>query len=138
MKPVRNVTPDKLDFRDRPYQPAVALAPPAALRDRSRTPMLDQGPSNACTGFALATVMNHLLLRSGRARAAGVSPWMLYSMARRYDEFPGAAADAGSTLRGALKGWYRHGACALALWDALDMPTATNRPGEDWWLDAVV
>ena len=46
-----------------------------------------------------------------------VSPFMLYSMARRYDEFPGdSQVDAGSSLRGAMKGWYKHGACADALW----------------------
>ena len=36
-------------------------------------------------------------------------------MARRYDEFPGVAEDAGSSLRGALKGWFKHGACGEAL-----------------------
>ena len=39
-----------------------------------------------------------------------VSPYMLYAMARRYDEFPGTA-DVGSSLRGAFKGWYHHGVC---------------------------
>ncbi len=57
-------------------------------------------------------------------------------MARRYDEFPGSR-DAGSSLRGALKGWHRHGACAKTLWNGIDMPGATNIPGQDWWLDAV-
>ncbi len=80
--------------------------------------------------------MSHLLQQSGRATEASVSPWMLYSMARRYDEFPGAD-DAGSSLRGALKGWHKHGACALRLWEGIDMPRATNVPDEDWWLDAV-
>ena len=37
-----------------------------------------------------------------------VSPYMLYALARRYDEFAGDA-DEGSSLRGALKGWYYHG-----------------------------
>jgi hypothetical protein len=42
---------------------------------------------------------------------------MLYSMARRYDEFPGDAdADTGSSLRGAMKGWYKHGVCSDRLW----------------------
>jgi len=61
---------------------------------------------------------------------------MIYSMARRYDEFPGSAADAGSSLRGAMKGWYRHGACRDRLWDGLKMPPAAARPDDDWWLDA--
>jgi len=42
---------------------------------------------------------------------------MLYSMARRYDEFPGDPdIDTGSSLRGAIKGWYKHGACSDRLW----------------------
>ena len=133
---VLNVTPDKLDLRDRPYLPAVALAPPPTLRNRTKLAVLDQGQSSACTGFALATVVNHLLIQSGRAKDAEVSPWMLYSMARRYDEFPGSE-DTGSSLRGALKGWYKHGACALDLWNGIAMPSASNQPGRDWWLDAV-
>ena len=135
-RPVRNVTPDQVDLRDRPYQPSVAVVPPLAFRAKTKLPILNQGDSSACTGFSLAIVVNHLLQQSGRKTEAAVSPWMLYSMARRYDEFPGAA-DAGSSLRGALKGWYRHGSCALRLWSAIDMPKATNVPGEDWWLDAV-
>lgn len=133
---VLNVTPDRLDLRDRPYLPAVALAPPPMLRNRTRLAILDQRETSACTGFALATVVNHLLVQSGRAKEAEVSPWMLYSMARRYDEFPGSQ-DTGSSLRGALKGWFKHGACALELWDGIGMPKASNEPGRDWWLDAV-
>ncbi len=136
-KPVLNVTPDRLDLRDRPYLPAVALAPPPALRNKTKLAVLQQGDTSACTGFGLATVVNHLLVQSGRAKDADVSPWMLYSMARRYDEFPGASEDAGSSLRGALKGWFKHGACSLALWSGMAPPEATNQPGHDWWLDAV-
>lgn len=135
-RPQRIVTPDKLDLRDRPYQPSVAIVPPPSFRSRVRMPVLAQGDSSACTGFALATVVGQLLKQSNRTTDAAVSPWMLYSMARRYDEFPGAD-DAGSSLRGALKGWHKHGACALGLWEAIDMPVATNVPGKDWWLDAV-
>ena len=136
-KVVLNVTPDRLDLRDRPYLPAVALAPPPSLRLQPRPAPLDQGDTSACTGFSLAAVVDHLLTRSGRAKDAGVSPWMLYSMARRYDEFPGVAEDAGSSLRGALKGWFKHGACAASLWKGLDMPRTRDTAGEDWWLDAV-
>lgn len=136
-KVVLNVTPDRLDLRDRPYLPAVALAPPPALKLSPRPPPMDQGETSACTGFALAAVVDHLLARSGRAKDAGVSPWMLYSMARRYDEFPGVAEDAGSSLRGALKGWFKHGACSDGLWRDLTMPRTSGGPGEEWWLDAV-
>ena len=136
-KVVLNVTPDRLDLRDRPYLPAVAVAPPPALALPKRPPPMDQGESSACTGFALAAVIDHLLARSGRPKDAGVSPWMIYSMARRYDEFPGVADDAGSSLRGALKGWFRHGACASKHWPGLAMPRTPKGAGEEWWLDAV-
>jgi Papain family cysteine protease len=44
-----------------------------------------------------------------------VSPWTLYSMARRYDEWRGSDYD-GSSARGAMKGWHKHGVCAKRLW----------------------
>jgi hypothetical protein len=44
-----------------------------------------------------------------------VSPYMLYALARRYDEFPGDA-DVGSSLRAAFKGWYYHGVCSDDRW----------------------
>ncbi len=136
--PKRNVTPDKLDLRDRPYMPAVAVSPPPTLIPRIKLPVMNQGHTSACTGFALATVVNHLLRR--RARRASdippVSPFMLYSMARRYDEFPGSSEDAGSSLRGAMKGWYRHGVCRFDLWKGLEMPPAAPTPERDWWQEA--
>ena len=73
-RPVRNVTPDKVDLRDRPYQPSVAIAPLPAFRAKTTLPLLDQGESSACTGFALATVVSHLLRQSGRGTEASVSP----------------------------------------------------------------
>ncbi|MES0490603.1 MAG: hypothetical protein ABUK01_11450 [Leptospirales bacterium] len=36
-------------------------------------------------------------------------------MARRYDEWPGRNY-LGSSARGAMKGWYKHGVCADSLW----------------------
>jgi hypothetical protein len=136
----RNVVPDKIDLRDRPYMPAVAKIPDITLEPKDRVPVLDQGSTNACTGFALASVVYHLQ-RSAKRKAAEwqVSPFMLYSMARRYDEFPGAPeADTGSSLRGAMKGWYKHGACSDRLWKTLKMPKAQPSKAEgDWWLDGV-
>ena len=136
---VRTVVPDQLDLRDRPYMPSVAQAPPAALGSPivPQLPVLDQGRTNACTGFALASVINLLLRRSKQEPNADVSPFMLYSMARRYDEFPGAAKDTGSSLRGAMKGWYKQGACRKNLWSGLQMPPAQRNPALDWWQDAV-
>jgi hypothetical protein len=40
---------------------------------------------------------------------------MLYEMARCYDEWPGENYE-GSSARGAMKGWSRHGVCERRLW----------------------
>lgn len=133
---VRNVRPDALDFRDLPFRPNVAVAPQPRLFPSVRLPVKDQGGTNACTGFALARVVEQLLRRARRPPAT-VSPFMLYSMARRYDEFPGSK-DEGSSLRGALKGWFKHGACVDSLWrTGVDMPPVPDDPKKDWWLEAV-
>lgn len=143
--PKRNVTPDRVDLRDRPYLPPVAVAPNPALKPWIAIPVLNQRDTNACTGFALASVLYHLQ-HSARHQTTPhktaptpVSPFMLYSMARRYDEFPGdPQVDAGSSLRGAMKGWHKHGACADTLWTAEEMPCAPFKSAaDDWWLDAV-
>ena len=130
------VVPDKLDLRDRPYMPAIAVKPAAGMHPRLKLPVLNQGESSACTGFALASVVNYLL-RTRTPRAPQVSPYMIYSMARRYDEFPGYTQDTGSSLRGAMKGWYKHGACRFDLWNQLEMPPAAQKAQDDWWWDAV-
>ena len=68
-----------------------------------------------------------------------MSPFMLYSMARRYDEFPGREAeDRAPACAARMKGWYKHGACAASLWrDDSTMPRAPPKtPTSDWWLDA--
>jgi len=134
----RNVSPDKLDLRDRPYMPAVALAPPPARKPRIKLPILNQGETSACTGFALASVVNCLLRQHtpDSAKVPQVSPFMIYSMARRYDDIPGSTGDTGSSLRGAMKGWFKHGVCGLDLWETFDMPPAAANPAQDWWQDA--
>lgn len=133
----RVARPDAIDFRDRVYVPPLGLIPPAALFPPAKLPVEDQGGSYACTGFALAAVANLLLQRAGREARPRVAPFMLYSMARRYDEFPGWTEDSGSSVRGALKGWFRHGVCAQALFPDQAMPPAHPQPEKDWWLDAV-
>lgn len=135
----RNVAPDRIDLRDRPYLPTVAIIPDSVLEPWTTIPVLNQRNTNACTGFALASVLYHLQHSANREPALySVSPFMLYSMARRYDEFPGdPKADTGSSLRGAMKGWYKHGACAGALWKTEKMPAGPVDKANDWWLDAV-
>lgn len=141
----RNVRPDPVDLRDWEYRPSIAVAPPETLLPNDPRRPKDQGETNACTGFALATVIEYLLVRAGRP-AETISGFMLYSMARRYDEWSEADEndDTGSSLRGALKGWARHGASIEALWKTSPMPKAKkpkNGKAEwwkgDWWLDAV-
>jgi hypothetical protein len=139
-RPIRNVVPDRLDLRDRMYMPPVGVVPGVTLRPKINVPVLDQGQTNACTGFALASIvclLQHTAKR--KQKDCRVSPFMLYSMARRYDEFPGDPnVDTGSSLRGAMKGWYKHGACSDRLWTTEKMPTdQTAKSSADWWLDAV-
>ncbi len=118
---------DVPDIRDRLYEPTLRPLP-AAVPPPARLHILDQGEEGACTGFALAAAINYLLQRhsatsgprakkSAPAKTAPrrVSPHMLYRMARRYDEWPGEE-DSGSSLRGALRGFYNCGACAEKFW----------------------
>jgi hypothetical protein len=138
--PIRNVVPDRLDLRDRIYMPSVAVVPGLTLAPKTNIPVLDQKQTNACTGFALASVVYHLqYIAKRKQRDCSVSPFMLYSMARRYDEFPGNPdVDTGSSLRGAMKGWYKHGVCSDKLWSSEHMPTGpVTKSTNDWWLDAV-
>jgi hypothetical protein len=135
----RNVVPDRLDLRDRPYLPPVAVIPGQELAPRIDLPVLNQGDTNACTGFALASVVYHLQRAAKRnPDECRVSPFMLYSMARRYDEFPGnPEVDSGSSARGGMKGWFKYGACEYSLWPSIKMPKPAKRAKQDWWLDAV-
>lgn len=133
----RAARPDALDFRDRWYVPGVGRAPAPSLFPPHALPVKHQGSTNACTGFALSLVVEHLLRTSGREADATISPYMLYSMARRYDEFPGSVADEGSSLRGALKGWFKHGSCRFDLFGGLEMPPPAEKVEDDWWYDAV-
>lgn len=137
---IRNVVPDRLDLRDRVYMPPVAVVPGVTCVPKINIPVLDQEQTNACTGFALASIV-YLLQHNAKRKKLDccVSPFMLYSMARRYDEFPGDPnVDTGSSLRGAMKGWYKHGACSHRLWTTTEMPTdQPAKSSHDWWLDAV-
>ena len=105
--------PDRIDIRDWPYQPTLAGLPDSLVNCDKVPVILDQGKEGACTGFALSAVVNYLLRERGIRRVA--SPRMLYEMARCYDEWPGENYD-GSSARGAMKGWARHGVVDQKLW----------------------
>ena len=145
--------PDRLDLRDLPYRPPLRSLPPHFPDDKSVRRYLsgyvrqglirNQGTAGACTGFGLACVVNYLLwirhLRAeSKARFEQVSPRMLYEMAKRYDEWPGQDYE-GSSCRGALKGWHKHGVCRETLWPyplAPDEKPIFVRPESGWDIDA--
>ncbi len=118
-KRVLSARPDTIDFRDAMYLPTLVEVPAKkelSEYEKIEVPILDQGSEGACTGFGLATVANYLL----RTRKVGksvkdVSPRMLYDTAKRYDEWPGEEYD-GSSARGAMKGWHKHGVCSEVEW----------------------
>lgn len=105
--------PDRIDTKDWPYQPSLRALPDELINITRVPEILDQGREGACTGFALAAVINYLLAQRGARRT--VSPRMLYELARRYDEWPGESYE-GSSARGAMKAWERHGVCGRSDW----------------------
>lgn len=111
--------PDKIDIRDWMYQPTLQPLPDRIVNTPNVPAILDQGSEGACTGFALAAVINYQLAARNLVRANEtrrlVSPRMLYEMARRYDEWPGDDYE-GSSARGAIKGWVAHGVSTRSSW----------------------
>ncbi len=130
--------PDRVDIRDREYRPPLRNLPESFPSQKLITQylplytkhlILDQGNEGACTGFGLAAVINYLLwkveidklgpddkaAKTHLPTVKSVSPSMLYRMARVYDEWPGEDYE-GSSCRGAMKGWHRHGVCADENW----------------------
>lgn len=137
-----NVQSDSADLRDRPYTP-----PPRSLpemfpnnEDVKRCIgaytqaglILNQGREGACTGFGLACVINYLSWRAAGMPTTfeSVSPRMLYSFARRYDEYEGENYD-GSSCRGALKGWFHTGVCRDSNWPYKAGENTLPLPGWD-------
>jgi len=116
---VVNARPDTMDFRDMMFVSTLVEVPiRRALTDylKVKVPILDQGTEGACTGFGLATVANYLLRKRMVVRdSTPVSARMFYENARRYDEWPGEDYD-GSSARGAMKGWHKHGVCSEKAW----------------------
>ena len=122
---MRDTHRDPADLRDRQYQPPPITLPDEypgeadinAMFKAYRSFVLDQGQEGACTGFGLACVINFARWQKAGwpAKMELVSPRMLYNYARRYDEYAGENY-AGSSCRGALKGWFNHGVCLEKLW----------------------
>ena len=146
--------PDRVDFRDRTYAPPLRslppLWPPRNIIERNLEDygqyILDQGKEGACTGFGLAAVINFIYWSSWRERGLAapakpkdlkaearpplVSANMLYHNARLYDEWEGSDYE-GSSCRGAMKGWHKHGVCERDLWKH-----GAKMQAEDWRHDA--
>jgi hypothetical protein len=113
-----NVSPDPFDIRDLIYRPRLQLL--ADTVDRRKNALVLSQLGSSCTGHAVAAMVNTIYAQKTRKQLADpVSPYMLYFLARRYDEFPGEE-DAGSSLRGVLKGWWRHGMALQKEWPALE------------------
>jgi hypothetical protein len=145
--------PDRVDLRDREYQPRLrSLLPqfpvPADAEEYLRQytadgMILDQGQEGACTGFGLAAVINYLRWRAARIERREpppekVSERMLYKLAKFYDEWPGEDYE-GSSCRGAMKGWHHHGVCSAERWPYRNPATGKIefvRPSHDWDEDA--
>ena len=143
--------PDTVDFRDRMYVTSLVEVPrekPLEEYVALGIPVLDQGQEGACTGFGLATVVHYLLRTRTVSGSAGekrserqfnaleASPHMLYRMARRYDEWAGEDDD-GSSARGAMKGWHKHGVCARSLWEKAGEGTSDTLLTHDRAIDAL-
>ncbi len=139
--------PDRLDLRDRLYVPRLRNLPsqfPDSHFIKTHFPsyqklVLDQGVEGACTGFGLAACINYLrfhreIEKGEKAPTSSVSPGMLYQLARIYDEWDGEDYE-GSSCRGAMKGWHRHGACMRNLWK--DKRGKPQTPDPLWSQDAI-
>jgi len=129
---------DPPDLRDRQYQPPAVTLPDvfpdpkdvqAKLSDY-RGLVLDQGNDSSCTGYGLACVINFSRWQKGGfgKPLQSVSARMLYTYARRYDEYAGESYE-GSSCRGALKGWFNHGVCLWEDWpdNRSDEGTSTGK-----------
>ncbi len=147
-----DAAPDRFDTRDMPYRPPLVSLPPTYppqhlidefLPEYTADEMvLDQRAEGACTGFGLAAVINYInwearqcLPKAKRPKSLPpkVSERMLYHMARLYDEWEGEDYE-GSSCRGAMKGWHKHGVCSARHWPYEDGEFAA--PDPDWANDA--
>jgi hypothetical protein len=115
---------DSLDFRDWIYKPALISLHKSRVPRKAWIEIEHQGREGACTGFALAAVVNYLLRERDGDAAVRVSPRMLYEMAKHHDRWPGQDYE-GSSARGAMKGWYKNGVCPEEAW-----PYEISDPGE--------
>jgi hypothetical protein len=128
MRRVVDAQPDVPDVRDIIYAPTLmplrqTLVPfekPAPGREKwwNDGRIRDQGRNRSCVGHALAAVIDHMradaLIATGEGHVDRTlaRPWtsalMLYWLARYHDEWAGEDYS-GSSIRGALKGFFYNG-----------------------------
>ena len=145
---VLDARPDRIDLRDRPYTPPLKSLPSQYPSEElvgrffplylEHDMVLQQGKEGACTGFGLACTINYLLWRDGMEEGkvkppSKVSPRMLYHLARFYDEWPGEDYQ-GSSCRGAVKAWHKHGVCSNEFWPYRDQRQRVRfiKPRQHW------
>jgi hypothetical protein len=135
-QPTLDVRQDDSDARDLIFEPRPVLLPDTKGLDMlPSVPVLHQGNDGGCVGFALATVLNISIRRRFTESKAvpdptWASPGMLYEMARHYDEWAGESYQ-GTSLRGALKGWHKHGVASDGLWDTFVTAMTTAKSNDD-------
>jgi hypothetical protein len=123
-----DILPDLPDIRDRIYMPHLRALEPAIF-PKIPFGVRNQGEDSSCTGFALAHVVDFLRYREIIPEPPKlVSARMLYEMAKRNDEWGGTAYE-GSSIRGAIKGFFRNGVCSAEV-----APDDPKRSKKEWVL----
>ena len=126
-----DILPDMPDIRDRFYLPHLRPLQQTIV-PRIAFSLRDQGHSSSCTGYSLAHVIDILRFRDNSVEnPQRVSARMLYEMAKRNDEWTGSAYE-GSSIRGAIKGFFRNGVCSEAT--APDADPEQDNNNEAWSL----
>ena len=123
---LQSVVADRPDFRDRIYRSSLLKASDRLIPSNKGARFIrNQQHVPACTAFAVAAAINVQLQELGRTNEP-VSEQMLYSMATLHDEWIDDSRG-GSSLRGAIKGFYQNGVC-------LDSTAPLTADGLDWSL----
>jgi Papain family cysteine protease len=143
--------PDRIDFRDLPYRARLVSLPdkyPSDIQIATWFPIysgdkmvLNQGQEGSCTGFGLAGVVNYLRWERANVQAEEtqtkrtppelISARMLYQNARLYDEWKGEDYE-GSSCRGAMKGFHKHGVCTQTFWPNFEKRDKPGTPRTGW------
>jgi len=103
------VRPDVTDLRDRYYRPSLVPLAREVVPGPEDLHIRNQYRESTCTAFAAVIDRQSRALFDAGARPR-VSPRMLWEMARLHDDLPDRT-QRGSTLRGALKGFFHNGVC---------------------------